>query len=139
MPGPTEKPLPRPLLLFLFYHSVIEFQHRSTNAPGHDGGGMVETFRPGDWPRFVGFPAFTRDWDQLGLDDAALRALESEILKGPDRTPVIRGTGVSGRSGLPSRDRDTASGEPIASAMCSSRNSGPSRWWRSSARPRGVI
>lgn len=54
---------------------------------------MVESFRPGDWPRFVRFPAFTRDWERFGLDDAALRALESEILRGPDRAPVIRGTG----------------------------------------------
>jgi hypothetical protein len=54
---------------------------------------MVEGFRPEDWPRFVRFPAFTRDWERLGLDDAALRALESEILRGPDRTPIIRGTG----------------------------------------------
>jgi hypothetical protein len=54
---------------------------------------MAEEFRPGDWPRFVRFPAFTRDWERFGLDDAALRALEFEILKGPDRTPVIRGTG----------------------------------------------
>jgi mRNA-degrading endonuclease RelE of RelBE toxin-antitoxin system len=53
---------------------------------------MVEAFRPEDWPRFVRFPAFSRDWERLGLDDAALQALESEILKGPDRTPVIRGT-----------------------------------------------
>jgi hypothetical protein len=54
---------------------------------------MVEAFRPEAWPRFVRFPAFTRDWERLGLDDAALRALEFEILKGPDRPPVIRGTG----------------------------------------------
>jgi mRNA-degrading endonuclease RelE of RelBE toxin-antitoxin system len=54
---------------------------------------MVEVFRPEDGPRFVCFPAFTRDWEQLGLDDAALRALEREIRKGPDRTPVIQGTG----------------------------------------------
>src|SRR5262245_15335021 len=54
---------------------------------------MVEAFRPEEWPQFVRFPAFTRDWERLGLDDTALRALESEILKGPDRTPVVRGTG----------------------------------------------
>jgi mRNA-degrading endonuclease RelE of RelBE toxin-antitoxin system len=54
---------------------------------------MVEAFRPEDWPRFVRFPAFSRDWERLGLDDTALRDLESEILKGPDRTPVIQGTG----------------------------------------------
>jgi hypothetical protein len=53
----------------------------------------VEGFQPEEWPRFVGFPAFTRDWERLGLGDAALRALEIEILKGPSRAPVIPGTG----------------------------------------------
>jgi hypothetical protein len=53
----------------------------------------VEPFKPEDWLRFVRFPAFTRDWERLGLTDRDLRALEVEILKGPDRPPVIRGTG----------------------------------------------
>jgi len=53
----------------------------------------VGPFKPEDWPRFVRFPAFTRDWERLGLSDAALRALEIEILKDPTRAPVIRGTG----------------------------------------------
>jgi len=53
----------------------------------------VEGFKPENWPSFVRFSAFTRDWERLGLDDAALRALEIEILKGPNRTPVIQGTG----------------------------------------------
>jgi hypothetical protein len=54
---------------------------------------MAQVFRPEDWPRFVRFPAFVRDWDRLGLGDAALRALELDILRDPDRAPVIRGTG----------------------------------------------
>lgn len=54
---------------------------------------MAEDFRPEDWPRFVRFPAFTRDWERLGLDDAALRVLESRILRDPEGSPVIRGTG----------------------------------------------
>jgi hypothetical protein len=53
----------------------------------------MEAFKPEAWPRFVRFPVFTRDWERLGLDDSALRALEIEILRGPDRNPVIRGTG----------------------------------------------
>ena len=52
----------------------------------------MEAFKPEAWPRFVRFPAFTRDWERLGLGDSALRALEIEILRGPDRNPVIRGT-----------------------------------------------
>jgi hypothetical protein len=58
-----------------------------------DGGNPADPFRPEEWPRFVRFPAFTRDWDHLGLDDAALRALEIKILKAPGKPPVIRGTG----------------------------------------------
>jgi mRNA-degrading endonuclease RelE of RelBE toxin-antitoxin system len=53
----------------------------------------VDLFRPEEWPRFVRFPAFTRDWERLGLNDAALRALETEILKDPSKSPVIQGTG----------------------------------------------
>ena len=50
-------------------------------------------FNPEDWPRFVRFPAFTSDWERFGLTDMALRALETEILKDPERAPVMRGTG----------------------------------------------
>jgi hypothetical protein len=53
----------------------------------------MDRFEPSAWPRFVRFAAFTRDGEQLGLDEAALRALEIEILKDPNRSPVIPGTG----------------------------------------------
>ncbi len=53
----------------------------------------METFDPSRWPRFVHFPAFARDWTRLGLDDAALRALEIQILDDPAASPVVRGTG----------------------------------------------
>ncbi|MGP0067870.1 MAG: hypothetical protein ACLQGP_30280 [Isosphaeraceae bacterium] len=53
----------------------------------------MSAFQPEEWPSFVRFPAFTRGWERLGLDDAALRALELEILKAPGRGPVIQGTG----------------------------------------------
>lgn len=42
-------------------------------------------FNPEGWLRFVRFPAFTRDWERFGLTDTALRALETEILKDPER------------------------------------------------------
>jgi len=53
----------------------------------------VGRFDPERWPRFVWFPAFLRDWERLGLDGEDLRSLELEILKGPTRSPVIKGTG----------------------------------------------
>jgi hypothetical protein len=39
----------------------------------------MDPFKPEDWLRFVRFPAFTRDWERLGLSDADLRALEVAI------------------------------------------------------------
>lgn len=99
---------------------------------------MVEEFRPEDWPQFVRFPAFTLDWERLGLDDTALRVLELEILKGPDRAPSFGRREVSGRSGSPSRDRDAVGEEPTGSATPTFPNSGPLLSWRSSARPKRV-
>ncbi|HEX8200647.1 MAG TPA: hypothetical protein VF590_09180 [Isosphaeraceae bacterium] len=53
----------------------------------------MDGFESSAWPRFVRFTAFTRDWERLGLDEAALRSLETEILKDPGRSPMIPGTG----------------------------------------------
>jgi len=43
--------------------------------------------------RFIQLRPFSRKWDQLGLDDEDLRALELMILAKPDLGPVVRGTG----------------------------------------------
>jgi hypothetical protein len=48
---------------------------------------------PSRWLRIVQTGVFIRKWSSLGLDDDDLIALEGEILKGPERHPVIRGTG----------------------------------------------
>jgi hypothetical protein len=48
---------------------------------------------PERWLRFVQIDPFPRQWEQLGLDDRALRALEQEIVAGPDAAPVVKGTG----------------------------------------------
>jgi mRNA-degrading endonuclease RelE of RelBE toxin-antitoxin system len=42
---------------------------------------------------FVQFPTFLRDWKRLGLDDAALRELERELIDAPEEGPVIEGAG----------------------------------------------
>ncbi len=52
----------------------------------------MDQFDPENWPRFVWFPAFLRDWERLGLDGEDLRSLELEILEQPTRPPVIKGT-----------------------------------------------
>lgn len=53
----------------------------------------MDEFDPTDWPEFVELPGFTRAWAALGLHDADLRALQAAILSGPERHPVVPGTG----------------------------------------------
>ena len=50
-------------------------------------------FDPSRWPTFLELPGFTRAWSALELGDGDLRALQSLILQGPDRHPVVAGTG----------------------------------------------
>jgi phage-related protein len=53
----------------------------------------MDEFDPTDWPEFIELPGFTRAWAALGLHDADLRALQAAILSGPERHPVVPGTG----------------------------------------------
>lgn len=50
-------------------------------------------FEPSKWLRIIHTTAFLRKWSSLGLGDDELLTLEVEILKGPDRQPVMKGTG----------------------------------------------
>jgi hypothetical protein len=50
-------------------------------------------FEPSDWPKFIELPGFTRAWASLGLSDEDLTALQTAILAGPNRWPVVSGTG----------------------------------------------
>jgi hypothetical protein len=50
-------------------------------------------FDPSEWPRFIELPGFTRAWMSLGLSDGDLTDLQAAILDGPDRHPVVSGTG----------------------------------------------
>ena len=77
---------------FPVYHSVVELPVLTRGGSRR----MEVEWSKSSGPktgRFVRFPAFSRDWERLGLDDIALRLLESEILRAPDRAPIIRGTG----------------------------------------------
>ena len=49
-------------------------------------------FEPSDWPKFIELPGFTRAWASLGLGDEDLTTLQSAILVGPNRWPVVSGT-----------------------------------------------
>ena len=42
---------------------------------------------------FIQTVEFSRRWDDLGLDDEDLRKLEFDIMKNPEKYPVMRGTG----------------------------------------------
>jgi hypothetical protein len=77
----------------------------------------MDEFDPTDWPQFIELPGFTRAWAALGLHDADLRALQAVILSGPERHPVVPGTG--GLENCDSRDRarDGARAVPIGSVM----------------------
>jgi hypothetical protein len=50
-------------------------------------------FDPTEWPKFIELPGFTRAWAALDLGDDDLSSLEAAILEGPDRFPVVTGTG----------------------------------------------
>ncbi len=42
---------------------------------------------------FIQTREFSNNWDNLGLGDEELRLLENEIIKNPEKYPVMRGTG----------------------------------------------
>ncbi|SCY49743.1 RelE toxin of RelE / RelB toxin-antitoxin system [Pseudobutyrivibrio sp. AR14] len=42
---------------------------------------------------FIQTKEFSRNWDDLGFDDEDLRVLELDIMKNPDKYPVMSGTG----------------------------------------------
>jgi hypothetical protein len=49
--------------------------------------------KPEDLLNFVELPWFVRHWSDLGLDDAALAALQILIMRNPKAGAVIQGTG----------------------------------------------
>ncbi|APW58715.1 hypothetical protein [Paludisphaera borealis] len=73
-------------------------------------------FDPERWLRFVRFPAFTRDWDRLGLSGEDLRQLELVILENPTRPPVVQGTG--GLRKIRFAGRGSARGKSGAYRVC---------------------
>ena len=42
---------------------------------------------------FIQTKEFTRRWEDLGFNDDDLRLLENEIMRNPDKYPVMQGTG----------------------------------------------
>jgi len=50
-------------------------------------------FDADNWPKFIELTGFTRAWESLGLSDDDLTTLQTAILDGPNRYPVVSGTG----------------------------------------------
>jgi hypothetical protein len=50
-------------------------------------------FDPGEWPKFIELPGFSRAWSVLGLSENDLTALQAAILDNPYAHPVVTGTG----------------------------------------------
>jgi hypothetical protein len=42
---------------------------------------------------FIQTKEFSRNWDELGLNDDDLRMLEIDIMQNPDNYPIMQGTG----------------------------------------------
>ncbi len=42
---------------------------------------------------FIQTQEFSRRWDELGLDDDDLRRIELDIMKNPEKYPIMKGTG----------------------------------------------
>lgn len=58
-----------------------------------EGKGVLEEVLQDDRPIFIELPGFTRSWLALELGDDDLRSLQEAILEGPNRYPVVPGTG----------------------------------------------
>ncbi len=71
---------------------------------------------PSRWLRIVQTGLFLRKWSGLGLDDDDPLALDVEILKGPDRHPIIKGTG--GVRKIPFARPGTGRGKSGAYRVC---------------------
>ena len=50
-------------------------------------------FNPEDWLLFVESRVFSQKWKKLEMDDETLRKLQVAIMLGPERHPVVPGTG----------------------------------------------
>lgn len=53
----------------------------------------ADVFKPTDWLRFIHLPPFDNKWAKYKLRDDDLSALQICIMAGPERHPVVRGTG----------------------------------------------
>ena len=62
---------------------------------------------------FIQTREFSRRWDDLGFDDEDLRLLEIEIMKNPDRYPVMKGTGGLRKARIAIENKGKSSGASV--------------------------
>lgn len=69
------------------------------------GVGMTRTF--------IQTTEFSRNWDRLGFDDKDLRLLELDIMKCPNKHPVMQGTGGLRKARVALENRGKSGGARI--------------------------
>ena len=62
---------------------------------------------------FIQTHEFTRKWDDLGFDDEDLRLLEMDIMRNPDKYPVMKGTGGLRRARIALENKGKRSGARV--------------------------
>ena len=86
----------------------------------------AHTCKPEDFLHFVEYPAFSSDWDELGLDvEEDLLALQLMIMANPSGAPVIAGTGGLRKLRFASRRWNCGKSGVPECATCFSRSTGP--------------
>lgn len=59
---------------------------------------------------FIEVPIFTKRWEEIGLTDTELRALQVMLLKNPESGPVMEGTGGIRKVRFPLRNHGKSGG-----------------------------
>ena len=62
---------------------------------------------------FIQTHEFSRNWDNLGFDDEDLRMLELDIMKHPDKYPVMQGTGGLRKARIAMENRGKSGGARV--------------------------
>lgn len=62
---------------------------------------------------FIQTREFSSKWDSLGLDDETLRLLEIDIMKYPDKFPIMQGTGGLRKARVPIQNKGKSGGARV--------------------------
>ena len=62
---------------------------------------------------FIQTREFSRNWDELGFSDEDLRQLEIDIMRNPDKYPVIKGTGGLRKARIATENKGKSGGARV--------------------------